>query len=162
MTNFQEIISSLKHTDPSKAEYLEEEIDIITHKLKFLTEDNFPKTIVLDQERNFAPIVSPVLAEKIKIAGGKYSTSLDEDPDCIIFLQSNEGLYGQLAEILNSDQVKASGAFNNNNIYIIQESSFNTEDEDYLKDTEILAEILQPKYFVYGHDGTAWVKFDIQ
>lgn len=162
MTKYQEIISNLKLVDPAKAEYLEEEIDIIIHKLKFLTDDNFPKTVVLDQEHNFDPVESSVLAEKIKIAGGKYTANLEENPDCIIILQSNESLYGQLAEILNSNMLKASSAFQNNNIYIIQESYFNSTDENYLKDTEILAEILQHKYFVYGHDGTAWVKFEVQ
>lgn len=162
MTKYQEIISNLKQIDTAKAEYLEEEIDIIIHKLKFLTADNFPKTVVLDQEDNFSPLSSSVLAEKIKIAGGRYSSNLEEGADCIIILQSNESLYGQLAEVLDSVFIKSSGAYQNNNIYIIQEGDFNSGDDTFLKDTEILAEILQPKYFVYGHDGTGWVKFDVQ
>ncbi|HLS38559.1 MAG TPA: hypothetical protein VK023_09830, partial [Sphingobacterium bovisgrunnientis] len=118
MTKYQEIISNLKQIDTAKAEYLEEEIDIIIHKLKFLTADNLPKTVVLDQEDNFSPLSSSVLAEKIKIAGGRYSSNLEEGADCIIILQSNESLYGQLAEVLDSVVIKSSGAYQNNNIYI--------------------------------------------
>ena len=162
MTKYQEIISQLKDIEPAKAEYLEEEIDIMLHKLKFLAEDNFPKTILLAQKDNFTAAESATLAEKIRIAGGRYISNLADNPDCIIILQENESLYGQLFEILNNDLVKHSGAYQNNNIYIIQDSSFNSSDSNYLKDTEILAEILQPKYFIYGHDGNAWVKFEVQ
>lgn len=161
MTKYQEIISNLKNINPTKSEYLEEEIDIIVHKLKFLTQESLPKTILLQQENNFAAIDHPVLAEKVKTAGGRYVTLIEENPDCIIILQENESLYSQLSSVLDNELVKESSAFKNNNIYIIQENSFNSNDESYLKDTEILAEILQPKYFVYGHDGTAWVKFDV-
>ena len=162
MTKYQEIISNLKQIDTAKAEYLEEEIDIIIHKLKFLTADNLPKTVVLDQEDNFSPLSSSVLAEKIKIAGGRYSSNLAEGADCIIILQSNESLYSHISDMLNNPIVTASSAYQQNNIYIIQENSFNTDDTVYLRDAEILAEILQPKYFVYGHDGSAWVKFDVK
>ncbi|MCA5005436.1 ABC transporter substrate-binding protein [Sphingobacterium bovistauri] len=161
MTKFQEIISNLQHINPSKAELLEEEIDIIQHKLKFLSKENLPKTLVLDQKSNFHSLESVVLAEKINTAGGVYIESLDGNPDCIIILQENENLYSQLSNVLDQEKIKATNAYMSNNIYIIQFAAFNTLDEEYLKDTEILAEILQPKYFVYGHDGISWVKFEI-
>jgi iron complex transport system substrate-binding protein len=161
MIKYEEIISRLKHSDSSKAEYLEEEIDIIIHKLKFLTEDSLPKAIILDQDQNFQPTDSEILAEKIKIAGGRYIDSLEQNPDCIVILQRAENLYGQLPELLDNTQLKNTSAFQNNNLFIIQDATFNQSDETYLQDTEILAEIFQPKYFVYGHDGAAWVKFDV-
>ncbi len=162
MTKYQEIISTLQNIDAAKAEYLGEEIDIILHKLKFLTEDSFPKAIVLDQEQDFLPLESPILAEKIKIAGGRFITNLAENPDCILIIQRSENLYSQFPSLLNDIAVSNSNAFQNNNIFIIQDSNFNQLDENYLKDTEVLAEIFQPKYFVYGHDGSAWVKFEVQ
>lgn len=162
MTKYQEIISSLQQIDPAKAEYLEEEINIIIHKLKFLTEDNFPKTIVLDQQNNFQPFHSAILEEKVKIAGGRYIKAWIDNPDCIIIVQSNESLYGQLADFLNNPIVTTTQAYQLNNIYIIQNIDFGADDQTYLRDTEVLAEILQPKYFIYGHDGTAWVKLDVQ
>ena len=162
MIKHQEIISNLKYIDAQKAEYLEEEIDIIVHKLKFLTTDNFPKTILLNQKEKFKPIDSDILVEKVKIAGGQYINNLAENPDCIIILQATENLYSELPELLNNELINSSGAYSNNNIFIIQDDSFNTSDNNYLQDTEILAEILQPKYFIYGHDGKAWIKFELQ
>lgn len=161
MIKYEGIIWRLKHSDSSKAEYLEEEIDIIIHKLKFLTEDSLPKAIILDQDQNFQPTDSEILVEKIKIAGGRYIDSLEQNPDCIVILQRAENLYGQLSELLDNTQLKNTSAFQNNNLFIIQDATFNQSDETYLQDTEILAEIFQPKYFVYGHDGVAWVKFDV-
>ncbi|MGN0002773.1 MAG: ABC transporter substrate-binding protein [Sphingobacterium composti] len=162
MTKYEELISSLKQIDTAKAEYLEEEIDIIIHKLKFLTEESLPKAIIVDQNRDFQPMDSEILAEKINIAGGRFISSLDQNPDCIVILQRSENLYGQLSELLNNIEIINTSAFQNNNLFIIQEASFNQSDDNYLKDTEILAEIFQPKYFFYGHDGSAWVKFEIQ
>lgn len=162
MTKYQEIISSLQNADPAKAEYFEEEINIIIHKLKFLTADNFPKTIVLDQQQHFHPLTSSSLVEKVKIAGGRWITEWVDNPDCIIIVQSNESLYGQLADFLTNPNVTATNAYQLNNIYIIQNINFDENDSTYLRDTEVLAEILQPKYFIYGHDGSSWVKFDVQ
>lgn len=162
MTKYQELITSLKNSNAAKAEYLEEEIDIIIHKLKFLTEDNLPKAIALNHETGFRPLESSILAEKIKIAGGRYIDNLSDNPDCILLLQRSENLYSQLPSFLNNPAITSSSAFQNNNVYILQEETFNQSDENYLHDTEVLAEILQPKYFIYGHDGSAWVKFDVQ
>ena len=162
MTKYQEIIDSLKEHNPAQAEYIDEEINIIIHKLKFLSQDNFPKTIVLNHQTNFEPMQDAIVEEKVKVAGGRFIKHWIDNPDCIIIVQYNESLYSQIADLLNTPIVTASNAYQQNNIYIIQESSFNTDDEVYLRDAEILAEILQPKYFVYGHDGSAWVKFDVQ
>jgi len=162
MTKYQEIIDSLKKHNPAQAEYIDEEINIIIHKLKFLSQDNFPKTIVLNQQTNFEPMQDAIIEEKVKVAGGRFISHWIDNPDCIIIVQSNESLYSHISDMLNNPIVTASSAYQQNNIYIIQENSFNTDDTVYLRDAEILAEILQPKYFVYGHDGSAWVKFDVK
>lgn len=162
MTKYEELIQELKNIDLNKAEYMEEEIDIIIHKLKFLPSENLPKAIVLEQSNDFLPLQSSVVDEKIKIAGGKPLTDMMENPDSILIIQNDDSLYSHLPSILNSPAIANSSAVSNNNIYIIQNANFNQTDEQYLKDTEILAEILQPKYFFFGHDGKDWVKFDIQ
>ena len=161
MTKYQEIISKLQNIDASKAEYLEEEINIIVHKLKFLTSDNLPKTLLLEWNTNFESLDSVTLQEKIKLAGGNFINSITQNPDCIIFIQNSPDLYTALPEFLNVETVQKSAAFQHNKIFIIQDSNFNKGDESFLQDIEILAEILQSKYFFYGHEGISWVKFDI-
>ena len=127
-----------------------------------MTEESLPKAIILDQGQDFQAMNSEIIAEKIKVAGGRYIDTLEQNPDCIVVLQRAENLYGQLPEILENTALKNTSAFQNNNLFIIQDTTFDQSDENYLKDTEILAEIFQPKYFVYGHEGSAWVKFEIQ
>ena len=161
MTRYQELINQLQVEDVEKAEILQDEIDIIIHKLKFLPRDNFPKTIVLDQANAFEPLSDDLLAEKINIAGGRLITSLDEGAELIIIKQADEALYGELPTLLSSTIIKSSYASKADRVYIISSTDFHTSDEHYLADVEILAEILQPKYFVYGRDGQDWVKFSI-
>lgn len=160
MTKYLEIITSLKEVDVSKSEFMEEEIDIMIHKLKFLSQDNLPKTIILDQDNNYLPVISSILEEKVKIAGGRSISDLNQNPDCMIIIQRNDNLYSQLPELIQNQHISESSAFKNNNIFIIQKTNFNTSDQEYLQDTEILAEIIQPKYFVFGHQDIHWVKFD--
>ena len=161
MTRYQELINHLRVEDVEKAEFLQDEIDIIIHKLKFLPRDNFPKTIVLDQANAFEPIFNDLLAEKINIAGGRLITSFEDGVELIIIKQSDDALYSELPALLSTETIRNSFAIKADKVFIIQDAAFNSSDETYLADLEMLAEILQPKYFVYGRDGQDWVKFSI-
>lgn len=161
MAKYEELIEELKSVNPEEAARLEEEIDIIIHKLKFLPVESFSNVILLNQQEGFEPYTSTAIAEKVKIAGGSLIDSLDSNPDKIIIIQQDESLYSTLPLLLNQPEIIHSKAFANNAIYIIHRSEFDKKDTDYLSDTEILAEILQPKYFFYGRDGIDWVKFEI-
>ncbi|WP_140939071.1 hypothetical protein [Sphingobacterium lumbrici] len=160
MAKYEELIEELKSVNPEEAARLEEEIDIIVHKLKFLPAESYSNVILLNQQEDFEPYTSTAIAEKVKIAGGNLMDSLDANPDKIIIIQQDESLYSTLPLLLNQPTIIHSKAFTNNEIYIIHRIEFDKEDIDYLADTEILAEILQPKYFFYGRDGVDWVKFE--
>lgn len=160
MTKYEQLIENLKTINFEQAENMEDEINVIIHKLKFLSTDNFPNTIILDQNNSYTPLSDSIIAEKVKIAGGKLIDDLNQNPDCIIIIQQNENLYSEIINVL--DNAKSTNAVSNDNIYIIQNINFNKEDNNYLIDTEILAEIQQPKYFVFGRDGIDWVKFNLQ
>ncbi len=161
MTRYQELINQLAIDNPDQAEYLKEEIDIIIHKLKFLDKTNFPKTLIVSQVTGFSPVYSDLLEEKINIAGGQLVADFSQGVDTILVLQDNEKLYNDLPQWLQADQVTSLQAIKQDKVYIVHQSSFNQNDESYLKDLEILAEILQSKYFFYGRDGQDWVKFSI-
>lgn len=161
MTRYQELINQLQVQNAEQAEYLQEEVDIIIHKLKFLDRANFPKTLIIDQAQEFAPVYTDLLAEKVTLAGGKLMDNYEEGADVIIILQANEALYSELPEWLNREQLTSVQAIQQDKVYIIQNTSFNKADESYLADLEILAEIIQSKYFFYGRDGQDWVKFSI-
>ena len=161
MTAYETIIEKIKQSDILKAENMEEEIDIIRHKLKFLTEESLPNTLILAQQNNYHPLYNDLIVEKVKVAGGILMSEYATNVDCIIIKQDDESLYSQIGGLLESENIKNSNAIKNNNLFIIQNKTFNESDENYLADVEILAEILQPKYFVYGRNGEDWVKFDL-
>ena len=161
MTRYQELINQLEIHNAEHAEYLKEELDIIIHKLKFLDRANFPKTLIVDQEKRFSPVYTDILAEKIKIAGGQLVEDLSQGVDIILVLQQNDTLYSELPQWLHSEELISTQAIKQDKVFILQQSSFNISDESYLADVEILAEIQQSKYFFYGRDGQDWAKFSI-
>lgn len=162
MTKYEEIIENIKRLDENRAEMMEEEIDIMIHKLKFLPTDSFPNVAILVQNNNFEPLDHPTLEEKVKIAGGTLVKSLNKDPQVIIIIQQTEDLYQILPSYLAELKNKKTRAILENKVFIIHNNTFNKEDEYYLQDVEILAEIIQPKYFHFGHDGQEWVRFNLQ
>lgn len=159
MTTHHEIIANLKQKDQAEAERWEEEIDIIIHKLKFLTSDAIPTVGLIDQSNDFQIATSSQIQEKVKIAGGKLAENFSEHIEIFIILQSDESLYSLIPSFI--DAHNTTKAITNNKIYIIQSDSFNINEESYLQDLEVLAEIIQPKYFVFGRDGQDWIKFDL-
>ncbi|MDR2283621.1 MAG: hypothetical protein LBE37_10445 [Sphingobacterium sp.] len=158
MTKYKEIIATLRQQDDILAEHWEEEIDTIIHKLKFLTPDAIPSVCIVDQN-NFQVIYSEELQEKVKVAGGTLADNLHSDIAVFIILQRDESLYSVIPTFINLQA--DSKAVANNNIYIVQTHQFNESEENYLQDVEILAEIIQPKYFIFGRNGSDWIKFDL-
>jgi iron complex transport system substrate-binding protein len=69
MQYYEQLLANLQVESPQQAELMEEEINIMIHKLKFLPSENFPTVSILQQESDFAPIYSDELHNKIKIAG---------------------------------------------------------------------------------------------
>lgn len=161
MTKYEDILANLKQIDIQQAEMMEEEIDIMIHKLKFLPQESFPKVIILDQKTDLKPIYSLVLAEKIKIAGGVLVNELVENPSFILILETGDNLYSLLPEFLSNIN-KETLAIKNNQIYLIQSTDFDQDDSTYLRDLEVIADIIQPKFFYFGRDGKDWYKFDYQ
>jgi len=161
MTKYEEIIAHLKDVNPAAAEIMEDEVDIIIHKLKFLPKDNFPIVTILEEENDFQPIYNSLLVEKVSIAGGVLSNTLNDNPQVIIIMQQSDNLYTVLPPFLSNLKTQKIRALIENKVFIIQHESLSDNDEKYTNDLEILSEILQPKYFVYGHDGEEWVKFDL-
>lgn len=161
MTKYEEIIANWKNSNPAQAELMEEEIDLIIHKLKFLPQDSLPIVAILDQKDNFKPIYNELLAEKVKIAGGVLADNIEQNPQVIIIIQESNELYQVLPSYLSDLKSQKVRALIENKVYIIQGDNFEDIDETYVRDAEVLAEILQPKYFFYGRDGEDWVKFDL-
>jgi len=161
MTTYETIISTLQNTDATAAEHFQEAIDIMIHKLKFLSPDTFPQVMVVQQEDRFETAFSTLLEEKINIAGGRLLADSQSAADVVIIIQKNDELYSLLPSFIAELREQGSKAIENNKVFIIQSADFNSAATSYLADTESLAEIIQPKYFFFGRDGQDWVKFDL-
>lgn len=154
------LLRDTQQTEPNMAEYLEEEVNILIHKLKFISEDQRPSVLILTQT-GFQTLFNEQLADSIAIAGGKLLTEKYDNPSLLFIVQENDKLYTAVPDLLQDEILSRTDALQSNNVYIIQKRNFGTESVDFLHDIEISAEIIQPKYFIYGRKGTDWVQFDI-
>ncbi len=144
-------------------ELLEEEVDIVLHKLKFIASESRPKILLLESITPPALLESTLIAETIQIAGGLPIPLQDYQQAQILIIKQDEfTLYGQLPDFVNQDQWKQIPAIKNNQVYLIKKEDFaGIPGTNFLTELELLAEIIQPKYFVFGHQGIHWIKFDL-
>lgn len=158
---YNTLLDQIKDTDPDAAEHLTEEINILVHKLKFIPQDQRPSVLILTQKTGFQPLFNDQLVDSVAIAGGKLLSEKYDNPTFLLIVQEDDELYTNVPHLLQDEILSRTDATQSNNIYVIHKSNFGTLSADFLLDIEICAEILQPKYFVYGRKGMDWVQFDI-
>ncbi|MBV2226832.1 MULTISPECIES: hypothetical protein [Sphingobacterium] len=160
LKHYTAIANELQESEPEKFEQLEEEINIIIHKLKFIHIENRPMVEIVDLSK---PTTDPTYIEELSEIAGAQNNPLVKEPEnteILIFINDNPAFLGTLPDLLN-EQYSDYKAVKNNNVFIIQKPDFGKRKGDFLLDTEIFAEIIQSKYFVYGHEGNHWIKFDL-
>lgn len=157
-------------------ERLNERVDIIKHKLKFL--DNKPTVACIEWldplmiSGNWVPQLveiaggTPVLAEK-----GKHSPYIKWDdiaaanPDVIILMPCGFSMDRTLKEVstlLQQPGFNDLKAVKNNRLYIADGNHyFNRPGPRIVDSVEILAEIINPKQFIFGYEGEGWMKFGV-
>jgi iron complex transport system substrate-binding protein len=155
-------------------EDLQERVDIIRHKLKFM--DSKPTVACIEWlepmmiSGNWVPeLVSmaggvPVLAQQ-----GKHSPYVNwagiqaSDPDIIILMPCGFSIERTMREIdilLQQPDFGELKAVKNNRIYIADGNQyFNRPGPRIVDSVEILAEIIHPKQFIFGYEGAGWIKF---
>lgn len=149
-------------------EELQERIDIIVHKLKFFPEK--PKVACIT-EINPLSLSTSRISDSINIAGGVALENLSWDelqsqnPAIIIIMLSGYTIQETMAEIhhfITLPNWSDLDAVKNNRVYIADsENYFETEGEKAVDALEAIAEMITPKYFNFGLEGMAWVKFEV-
>lgn len=139
--------------DETLREDLQERVDIILHKIKFM--DKVP-VCCLDKEN----VVNPVLHVLIESAGGE----MQEDPmqaKVLIYHQVQSGileLMGAVPLLLEKEWP----AVQFNRVYLMEDTSaFLSDPESFVAALEDMAEILYPGYFVFGNEGKTWTGFGV-
>lgn len=159
---YEQLLTATRSKNKERAEYIDEEINIIVHKLKYIPTEERPKVLMIGDVRTFSQDFPPLVKDSLSIAGGRWTEAEElAVAQKLIIVQDSLQLYSDLPYILSEASFSVSPAVEKNEIYIIQNGSFGLNSDQFLLDVEILAEIVQPKYFVYGHQGEAWVKFEL-
>ncbi|HWZ15622.1 MAG TPA: cobalamin-binding protein [Mucilaginibacter sp.] len=176
--DIQTVADALNVTDAGKdlIEDLNQRVDIIRHKLKF--NENKPAVACIEWleplmiSGNWVPgLVSiaggtPVLTEQ-----GKHSSYIQwddlrlADPDILVIIPCGFPIERTLKEmdlLLALPGFAELQAVKNNAIYIADGNQyFNRPGPRIVDSVEILAEIINPKQFVFGYEGAGWIKFSI-
>jgi iron complex transport system substrate-binding protein len=157
-------------------ERLTERVDIIKHKLKFL--DNKP-TVACVEWLEPMMIAGNWVPELVEIAGGvpilatngkhspyiKWENIAAADPDIIVLMPCGFSMDRTLKEVSILLQQPGFGELNavkNNRLYITDGNQyFNRPGPRIVDSIEILAEIINPKQFIFGYEGEGWMKFSI-
>jgi len=150
-------------------ENLEERINIISHKLKFILEENKPNVLFLNDVSPAKTIYNEYLGNMVRVAGGRIQPGTRDhqvwNPDILIIVNDKPipQLLNELPNALSTPDWSQTAAISSGNVYIIRHSGFLRQPGATIADdAEILAEIINPKYFVFGRDEDAWMKFEWQ
>ncbi|WCT11507.1 cobalamin-binding protein [Mucilaginibacter jinjuensis] len=158
-------------------EELQERLDIIKHKLKFI--ENKP-TVACIEWLEPMMVSGNWIPELVDIAGGaailaevgKHSPYVEwmdirlADPDIIVLMPCGFPIERTMKEInilLEQPGFAELKAVKNNRIYMADGNQyFNRPGPRIVDSIEILAEIINPKQFIFGYEGSGWIKFDMQ
>jgi iron complex transport system substrate-binding protein len=155
-------------------EELQERLDIIRHKLKYI--EHKPAVACIEW---LDPLMlsGNWIPEMVNIAGGinilteagkhsPYVTWQDiqlQDPEIIIVMPCGFSIERTIKEIdllLQLPGFNNIKAVKNNRFYIADGNQyFNRPGPRIVDSVEILAEIINPKQFIFGYEGTGWIKF---
>jgi iron complex transport system substrate-binding protein len=169
------VILEVEETGNQLIEDLQERIDLVKHKLKFFPSK--PKVACIEWLSPMM-IAGNWIPELIEIAGGipiltengKHSPFVtweqiyDENPDVIVVAPCGFTIDRTLREIdllINLPGWRDLTAVKNNMIYIADGNAYFNRSGPRVVDTiEMLAEMITPKYLVFGYEGEGWIKFE--
>ena len=155
-------------------EDLQERVDIIRHKLKYV--ESRPSVACIEWleplmvSGNWVPeLVSIAGGSSILAEAGKHSPFvqwddiLDADPEIIVVMPCGFSIERTMREIdllLNLPGFAAMRAVKANRLYIADGNQYFNRPGPRIVDTiEIMAEIIHPKLFTFGNEGNGWIKF---
>ena len=155
-------------------EDLQERVDIIRHKLKYV--ESRPSVACIEWleplmvSGNWVPeLVSIAGGSSILAEAGKHSPFvqwddiLDADPEIIVVMPcgfSIERIIREIDLLLNLPGFAAMRAVKANRLYIADGNQyFNRPGPRIVDSIEIMAEIIHPKLFTFGNEGNGWIKF---
>jgi iron complex transport system substrate-binding protein len=177
-SNIQQVARALNAVPAGNVliEDLQERVDLIQHKLKFI--ENKP-TVACIEWLEPLMVSGNWVPELVQIAGGtpiiaepgKHSPYIEwvdlrlQDPEIIVVTACGFSIERTLKEIdllLQLPGFADLKAVKNKRFYIADGNQyFNRPGPRIVDSIEILAEIIYPKQFIFGYEGEGWIKFEV-
>jgi len=157
-------------------ERMQERLDLIKHKLKFITQK---PTVACVEWLEPLMIAGNWTPEMVEIAGGKavlaqsgkHSTAIEwtdfvqADPEIVVVMPCGFNIERTLKEMdlmLQQPYFRDLQAVKNNKLFIADGNQyFNRSGPRIVDSVEILAEIINPKQFIFGYEGAGWTRFGV-
>lgn len=148
---------------------LEERIDLIEHKLKFIHENQKPSVLFMTALNPPVFESSTYISELLKtVAARAYDSQTPEgdgefDPEILIVVSERyEEELGNLAQLLMLPEWRQTPAAQKSRIYLIDgKRGFKGYSPSIADDVETLAEIIYPQYLTFGGNGDRWMQFEL-
>ena len=159
----------------STGEELQERLDIIRHKLKFV--ENKPAIACIEKLEPLT-LAGHWVPEAIEVAGGiavmagpgedsrevNWGQVSAGDPDIIVIAISGLSIEDTLREIaafLQQPGFAQLKAVKNNRLYIADGNRLYASGPGIVDAIEMHAEIIHPKQFIFGFEGDGWMRFGV-
>jgi hypothetical protein len=152
MSFLNAVINKVK--DEALREQLQERVDLIQHKIKFM--DKIPVACLdTNNQLNYR------LEEVILAAGGMYQDFINT-AKVVIYMEKGTTmleLMGLVPPLLDNSWP----AVEYNRVYLMNGQDLEMDDaEDLVTALEDIAEMLYPGFFVFGNEGIDWLSFKTQ
>lgn len=148
---------------------LEERIDLIEHKLKFIDEKQKPSVLlmtginppVFDNNAYTDELLHTVAAKRYDAQTPEGSAEFN--PDIILVISDRyEDELGDLAQLLLLPEWRETPAAKQNRLYLVDgKRGFKGFSPSIADDIETLAEIIYPQYLTFGGNGDRWMQFEL-
>ncbi|MCZ4245548.1 hypothetical protein [Pedobacter punctiformis] len=137
--------------DAAKQEELQERLDIVEHKIKFM--DKIP-VACLDLNNN----PSYFLSEEIAQAGGMIESDV-MSAVYVVYYQPGKTLTDLMREVPAMLQADWQSVQNNRIVLLNDDVNRERSAENVVALIEDFAEMLHPGSFIFGHEGDKWIRF---
>ncbi|MFW0717295.1 hypothetical protein [Pedobacter sp. N23S346] len=139
--------------DATIREDLQERLDIVEHKIKFM--DKVPVALL-----DVSNTPSYLLSEEITFAGGMLEADI-LSAVFVIYYQPGKTLTDLMREVPSVLGEDWQAVKNNRVILLNDDTSRERSAENAVSLIEDLAEMLHPGSFIFGHEGDKWIRFGV-
>lgn len=147
------IDSLLINLPSAKIEEIQERLDLVAHKIKFMDK---PSVVCLDA----AGFPGFWLSEEISLAGGMVGSDVF-GAVFVIYYEPGKTLTDLMREVPVALNTEWPAVKNNRIILLNDDVNRSLTAENAVALIEDIAEMIHPGAFIFGHEGDKWIRFSV-